>query len=95
MVNTDKLNKLISVDTQHKTITVQAGMKLHRVHEILKEHNMAMSNLGSISDQSVAGVMATATHGTGVGYSTLCASVTIKRRALFCSFMSIQVHHES
>ncbi|KAK3816303.1 MAG: D-arabinono-1,4-lactone oxidase-domain-containing protein [Benniella sp.] len=91
MINTDKLNKLISVDTQHKTITVQAGMKLHRVHEILKEHNMAMSNLGSISDQSVAGVMATATHGTGVGYSTLCASVldltliTANGDKLYCS----------
>ncbi|KAF9156754.1 hypothetical protein BG015_001618 [Linnemannia schmuckeri] len=75
MVNTDKLNRLISVDEDKKTITVQAGMKLHKLHDLLELHDMAMSNLGSISDQSVAGIMSTATHGTGAEYSSMCASV--------------------
>lgn len=75
MINTDKLNRLIEVDEQNMTITVEAGMKLHKLHDILELHELAMSNLGSISDQSVAGVMSTATHGTGAEYPSLCASV--------------------
>ncbi|KAF9935415.1 hypothetical protein FBU30_000013 [Linnemannia zychae] len=75
MINTDKLNNLISVDEANRTVTVQAGMKLHKLHDILELRDLAMSNLGSISDQSVAGVMATATHGTGAEYPSLCASV--------------------
>ncbi|KAF9135573.1 hypothetical protein BGX30_011510 [Mortierella sp. GBA39] len=75
MINTDKLNRLISVDEEKKTITVQAGMKLHKLHDLLELHDLAMSNLGSISDQSVAGIMSTATHGTGAEYPSMCASV--------------------
>ncbi|KAG0197736.1 hypothetical protein BGX33_000360 [Mortierella sp. NVP41] len=75
MINTDKLNNLIKVDEKNMTITVQAGMKLHKLHDILELHDLAMSNLGSISDQSVAGIMSTATHGTGAKYSSMCASV--------------------
>ncbi|KAF9986746.1 D-arabinono-1,4-lactone oxidase, partial [Modicella reniformis] len=89
MINTDKLNNLISVDSHNKTITIQAGMKLNKVHKILEKHEMVMCNLGS--DQSVAGVMTTATHGTGVDYSTMCASVldltliTANGDLLYCS----------
>ncbi|KAG0065879.1 hypothetical protein BGZ89_007833 [Linnemannia elongata] len=75
MINTDKLNRLISVDEEKMTITVQAGMKLHKLHDLLELHDLAMSNLGSISDQSVAGIMSTATHGTGAEYPSMCASV--------------------
>ncbi|KAG0310769.1 hypothetical protein BGZ99_000144 [Dissophora globulifera] len=91
MVNTDKLNSLIGVDKVKKTITVQAGMKLHKLHDILELYELAMSNLGSISDQSVAGVMATATHGSGAEYSSLCAAVldltmvTANGEVLYCS----------
>ncbi|KAF9329109.1 hypothetical protein BG006_007810 [Podila minutissima] len=91
MINTDKLNRLLEVDEQNMTITVEAGMKLHKLHDILELHELAMSNLGSISDQSVAGVMSTATHGTGAEYPSLCASVldmtmiTASGERLYCS----------
>ncbi|KAF8951924.1 hypothetical protein BGZ52_009069 [Haplosporangium bisporale] len=91
MINTDKLDHLIEVDQKNMTITVEAGMKLHKLHDILELHELAMSNLGSISDQSVAGVMSTATHGTGAEYPSLCASVldmtmiTATGERLYCS----------
>ncbi|KAF8924711.1 D-arabinono-1,4-lactone oxidase-domain-containing protein [Dissophora ornata] len=91
MINTDKLNRLISVDKSKMTITVQAGMKLHKLHDHLELYDLAMSNLGSISDQSVAGAMSTATHGSGAEYSSLCASVldltmiTASGELLYCS----------
>ncbi|KAF9192766.1 hypothetical protein BGZ51_004934 [Haplosporangium sp. Z 767] len=91
MINTDKLNHLIRVDKKNLTVTVAAGMKLHKLHDHLELYDLAMSNLGSISDQSVAGVMATATHGTGAEYPSLCASVldltmiTAKGEKIYCS----------
>ncbi|KAF9281797.1 hypothetical protein BGZ68_006425 [Mortierella alpina] len=75
MINTDKLNELLHVDKEKMTVTVAAGMKLEKLHKLLELRDLALSNLGSISDQSVAGAMATATHGTGAEYASLCASV--------------------
>ncbi|GJJ74150.1 L-gulonolactone oxidase [Entomortierella parvispora] len=91
MINTDKLNRFIRADEKELTITVEAGMKLHQLHEYLEFHEMAMSNLGSISDQSVAGLMSTATHGTGAEYPSCCAAVldltliTAQGEKIYCS----------
>ncbi|ORX92044.1 L-gulonolactone/D-arabinono-1,4-lactone oxidase [Basidiobolus meristosporus CBS 931.73] len=56
--------------------TVQAGIRLFQLHEELDKVGLAMSNLGSISDQSIAGVISTATHGTGVEYGCISTQVT-------------------
>ncbi|KAJ2964478.1 hypothetical protein NQZ79_g617 [Umbelopsis isabellina] len=71
MISIHKLNRLLAVDKDKGIITVEAGMDLHTLHQVLKNNGLALSNLGSISDQSVAGVMATASHGTGTGYGSL------------------------
>jgi L-gulonolactone oxidase len=65
------------VDIEKRRVTVQGGMRLHRLH--LQEHHLALSNLGSISEQSIAGVISTATHGTGVKYGVLSSLVGIAR----------------
>ncbi|KAF9585167.1 hypothetical protein BGW38_003630 [Lunasporangiospora selenospora] len=91
MINTDSLNQLLNVDQKQMTITVAAGMKLHQIHQHLAENGLAMSNLGSISDQSIAGLISTATHGTGAEFSSLCASVldltlvTASGSKIYCS----------
>ncbi|KAG0366606.1 L-gulono-gamma-lactone oxidase precursor [Gamsiella multidivaricata] len=91
MINTDKLNKSIKVDMERMTIEIEAGMKLHELNSILEKEGLAMSNLGSISDQSVAGAISTATHGSGAKYSTLSAAVvdltmiTANGESLYCS----------
>ena len=41
-------------------------MRLHALSEALAEHGLALPNLGDIDEQSIAGAIATATHGTGV-----------------------------
>jgi L-gulonolactone oxidase len=67
------------VDIEKRRVTVQGGMRLHRLHQHLQEHHLALSNLGSISEQSIAGVISTATHGTGVKYGVLSSLVGIAR----------------
>lgn len=57
-----------------------AGMRLRDFNELADSHGLALSNMGSISEQSLAGAIATATHGAGVGFgnmSTLVKSMTI------------------
>ncbi|KAG0252057.1 hypothetical protein DFQ27_008304, partial [Actinomortierella ambigua] len=62
MINTDKLNRLIKVDKEARTVTVEAGIRLMELNQILDLHGLALSSLGSISEQSIAGALATATH---------------------------------
>lgn len=65
LINTDNLNKLLSVDLSKKQISIEAGMTLHELNKILDEQGLALSNMGRVTVQSVAGATATGTHGTG------------------------------
>jgi L-gulonolactone oxidase len=78
MINIDKMDRLLHVDSKKCVATVQAGMSLHTLHKVLRENGISLSNLGSISDQSVAGVMATASHGTGAHFK--CLSTMVHKR---------------
>ncbi|KAJ2817458.1 D-arabinono-1,4-lactone oxidase [Coemansia erecta] len=75
MLNMDGMNRVLGCDRQACTMTVEGGMRLHELHQVLKRHGMALSSVGSISDQSIAGAIATATHGTGAGFSDMSAAV--------------------
>lgn len=65
LINTDNLNRLLSVDKAKKQVRIEGGMKLHQLNEILKDHGLALTNLGRVTKQSIAGATATGTHGTG------------------------------
>lgn len=45
-------------------LTVEAGIRIFQLNEYLKKHSLAIQNLGSISDQSIAGLISTGTHGS-------------------------------
>ncbi|KAK4051506.1 D-arabinono-1,4-lactone oxidase [Microbotryomycetes sp. JL221] len=75
VVNLDRMNKIIEVDSKACMYHVEAGMKLSALHPILREHGLAISSLGSISDQTVAGCLSTATHGSGVTFGNLSSRV--------------------
>ncbi len=66
-----QMNHVLSVDRSTQTIAVQAGITLHDLNQALASYGLALPNLGSISDQTLAGAMATATHGTGLNYGVL------------------------
>jgi L-gulonolactone oxidase len=46
-------------------------MTLDDLHMHLSAHGLAMSNMGSISDQTIAGVTTVATHGTGILFKVI------------------------
>ena len=45
------------------------------MHETVHNHGLALQNLGSISEQSLAGALATGTHGTGVEHGIMATCV--------------------
>jgi FAD-linked oxidoreductase len=68
-----RLAGLVSVDGP--LVTVPAGMPLATLNALLAEHGLAMPNLGDIDGQTVAGAIATGTHGTGRAHTTLASCV--------------------
>ena len=68
-----RLTGLISIDGP--LVTVQAGMPLSRLNALLAERGLAMPNLGDIDEQTVAGAISTATHGTGARQATISSCV--------------------
>lgn len=67
--------KILEVDLVHQTITVQGGATLKQINEVLDQHGLSLENLGSISDQTIGGVIQTGTHGTGKNYGPLHTQV--------------------
>ncbi|KAI0830142.1 L-gulonolactone/D-arabinono-1,4-lactone oxidase [Trametes gibbosa] len=75
MLRTEKLNKVIEVDREKLLVVAQAGIVLSVLHDELAQHGLAMRNLGSISDQTLGGVVTTATHGSGMRFPVISMDV--------------------
>jgi FAD/FMN-containing dehydrogenase len=54
---------------------VEGGIKLQDLIDDAAKHGLAMSNLGSITWQSIAGALSTGTHGTGIKLGILATFV--------------------
>ncbi|MGK8523693.1 D-arabinono-1,4-lactone oxidase [Nocardia asteroides] len=70
-----KLNRVLDVDRASGLVRVEAGISLNAASTALHEHGLAFPNLGDIDVQTVAGAIATATHGTGATLRNLSAAV--------------------
>lgn len=60
---------------ENKTVTVQGGITLEDLHEHLLQEGLALHNNGSITEQTLAGIIATATHGSGFDYPVISSHV--------------------
>jgi FAD-linked oxidoreductase len=76
MVSSARLNDVVSVDAATGLVTVEAGMTLRRLNPILHSYGLALPNLGDIDGQTIAGAIATGTHGTGIRRQGIAAAVT-------------------
>ncbi|QMU29098.1 FAD-binding protein [Adhaeribacter radiodurans] len=75
LLSTKQLNKVISLDTQAHTVTVEGGIKYGELAPYLHEKGYALPNLASLPHISVAGSITTATHGSGVENGNLATPV--------------------
>ncbi|CDK30012.1 unnamed protein product [Kuraishia capsulata CBS 1993] len=67
VVNLDRYSRVLKVapheSGKYTDVTVEAGMRIYQLNEFLAKKGLAIQNLGSISEQSVAGIISTGTHG--------------------------------
>ena len=79
LLSLDRMGALLDADPATGLVRVEAGIRLHALSQALAGHGLAMPNLGDIDEQSIAGAIATATHGTGIGLRNLSAQVRALR----------------
>ena len=76
LVTLTEMNKVVELDKEAKTVTVEAGIKYGVLAPYLHARGFALHNLASLPHISVAGSVATGTHGSGVGNGSLATAVT-------------------
>lgn len=64
-IYTDKLDKILEIDKALLTVKVEGGIKIKNLLESLAKEGLTLPNQGYIEEQSIAGAIATATHGSG------------------------------
>jgi L-gulono-1,4-lactone dehydrogenase len=75
LLHLDRLDRVLDADTASGLVRVEAGITLHRLSRELLARGLALPNLGDIDIQSLAGALATATHGTGGRLANLSSAV--------------------
>ncbi|MCD9873208.1 FAD-binding protein [Streptomyces guryensis] len=69
------LPPLIDVDTTARTVRVSGGVRYAELARMVHSHGLALPNMASLPHISVAGSVATGTHGSGVANGSLAAPV--------------------
>ncbi len=71
IVSLDDMPGTISVAADRRTARIPAGWSISRLTATLWDEGLALANQGDVNPQSLAGAMATGTHGTGVDLGSL------------------------
>ena len=80
VVDIGHLNRVLEVDRDSGLVRVQAGIRLADLVRALEAEGLALANVGAWTEQTLAGVIATATHGSSGRYrKTLVDSVEMLR----------------
>jgi len=69
------LPPVIDVDTAARTVRVSGGVRYAELARAVHAHGLALDNMASLPHISVAGSVATGTHGSGVGNGPLASAV--------------------
>ncbi|MEY3617887.1 MAG: hypothetical protein RL726_585 [Actinomycetota bacterium] len=79
MIDMSSLSRLIAVDRAASTVTVEAGITIADLNQLLNGLGLALPNLGDIAYQTISGAIATSTHGTGRNLTGIAAQVVAMR----------------
>ena len=75
LVRPDRLTAVREVDHRGGTVTVESGLPLERLNLLLEYAGLALTNMGDIMVQTVAGATGTGTHGTGRDSASISAQI--------------------
>jgi xylitol oxidase len=76
LISLTHFDKILELDHERHTVTVEAGVRYGRLARWLHEEGYALHNLASLPHISVAGAVATATHGSGDRHGNLATAVS-------------------
>jgi len=71
MLSMVHLDKVLKVDVEKMTITVEGGTTVSTILDELKKHGMTLANFSSITEQQIGGWTQVAAHGTGARIPTV------------------------
>jgi L-gulono-1,4-lactone dehydrogenase len=71
----ERMAGVLDVDRSSGLVRVQGGITIRALNGRLAEHGLALENLGDVDAQTIAGAIATATHGTGARLPNISAQV--------------------
>ncbi|WP_320671538.1 D-arabinono-1,4-lactone oxidase [Patulibacter defluvii] len=75
LVDISGLDRVLDVDREQGLVRVEAGISIHALANALAGYGLAFENLGDIDRQSIAGAIATGTHGTGATLGNISSQV--------------------
>jgi FAD-linked oxidoreductase len=75
MVSLDGWAGIERIDREQGIAVIRSGTTLRRIERELAEAGYAFENLGDINRQTLAGAVATGTHGTGIGLGNMSTQV--------------------
>ncbi len=75
LVSLDCLDQVIDIDRAAGTVTVNAAIRYGTLAQVLEREHLALHNMASLPHISIAGAVATATHGSGDANGNLATAV--------------------
>ncbi len=75
LIALDGMNRIVEIDREAMTVTVEGGTRYGQLSAALHAAGLALHNLPSLPQISVAGAVATATHGSGNRNGNLATAV--------------------
>jgi L-gulono-1,4-lactone dehydrogenase len=75
LLSLERMDRVLDVDRASGLVRAEAGIGLRALVRELHRHGLALPNLGDIDAQSLAGALATGTHGTGARLGNLSTAV--------------------
>jgi FAD/FMN-containing dehydrogenases len=76
MVSMANLDRILKIDKESMTVTVEAGARVSQVIDALREHDLTLPNLASIAEQQMGGFTQIGAHGTGAAIAPVDHYVT-------------------
>jgi xylitol oxidase len=76
LVSLQKLNRVVAIDREKQTVTVEAGIRYGDMCVYLSREGFAVHNMASLPHISVIGACSTATHGSGDKNGNLATAVS-------------------
>lgn len=75
LVSLRKMKRILDINSANRTVTVEGGITYGELSPVLHQKGWALANLASLPHISIAGAIATATHGSGINNQNLSSAV--------------------